>query len=72
MASSRPGKDRAAQIVLVLLCLLAFGPVMLAALLKIVTLETRNGLRQIQRTVQARAHPGNGFGGDAHAPDDPG
>ena len=59
MVSSQHGKDRATRLVLILLCLLAFGPIMLAALLKIITIETRNGLRQIQRTVQYRPHPGD-------------
>jgi hypothetical protein len=60
MVSSRNGKDHATRLVLILLCLLAFGPIMLAALLKIITIETRNGLRQIQRTAQYRPHPGDG------------
>jgi hypothetical protein len=51
MVSSRHGKDRATRAVLILLCLLAFGPIMLAALLKIITIETRNGFRQIQRVL---------------------
>jgi hypothetical protein len=70
MVSSRHGKDRATRVVLILLCLLAFGPIMLAALLKIITIETRNGLRQIQRTVQYRPHPGGALEGDAQAPDE--
>jgi hypothetical protein len=70
MVSSRHGKDRATRIVLILLCQLAFGPIMLAALLKIITIETRNGLRQIQRTVQYRPHPGGALEGDVPAPDE--
>ncbi len=42
---------------------------MLAALLKIITTETRNGFRQIQRTVQYRPHPGDVRERDAQAPD---
>ena len=68
MVSSRHGKDRATRVVLILLCLLGFGPIMLAALLKIITIETRNGFRQIQRTVQYRPHPGDALGGGAQAP----
>jgi hypothetical protein len=63
MVSSQHGKDRATRVVLILLCLLAFGPIMLAALPKIVTIETRNGFRQIQRTVQYRPHPGGALKG---------
>jgi hypothetical protein len=40
MVSSRLGKDRATRIVLTLLCML-----MPAALLKIVTIQTRNGCK---------------------------
>jgi hypothetical protein len=65
MESSRHGKDRAARVVLILLCLLAFGPIMLAALLKIITIETRNSFRQIQRTAQYRPHPGDALKGEA-------
>jgi hypothetical protein len=70
MVSSRHGKDRATRVVLFLLCLLAFGPIMLAALLKIIIVETRNGFRQIQRTVQYRPHPGDALESDAQAPDE--
>jgi hypothetical protein len=42
---------------------------MLAALLKIITTETRNGFRQIQRTVQYRPHSGGARERDAQAPD---
>jgi len=66
MLSSRHAKDRATRVVLILLCLLAFGPIMLAALLKI----TRNGFRQIQRTVQYRPHPGDALGSGALATDE--
>ena len=70
MVSSRNGKDHATRLVLILLCLLAFGPIMLAALLKIITIETRNGLRQIQRTAQYRPHPGGALEGDVPASDE--
>jgi hypothetical protein len=70
MVSSQHRKDRATRVVLILLCLLAFGPIMLAALLKIITIETRNSFRQIQRTVQYRPHPGEALEGDAPAPDE--
>jgi hypothetical protein len=43
---------------------------MLAALLKIITIETRNGLRQIQRTVQYRPRPGDALERDAQASDE--
>jgi hypothetical protein len=70
MVSSRHGKDRATRVVLIVLCLLAFGPIMLAALLKIIIVETRNGFRQIQRTVQYRPHPGDALESDAQVPDE--
>jgi hypothetical protein len=70
MVSSRHGKDRATRVVLIVLCLLAFGPIMLAALLKIITIGTRNGFRQIQRTVQYRPHPGDALEGGVQAPDE--
>jgi hypothetical protein len=70
MVSSPHGKDRATRVVLILLCLLAFGPIMLAALLKIITIESRNGFRQIQRTVQYRPRPGAALERDAQASDE--
>jgi hypothetical protein len=70
MVSSRHGKDRVTHLLLILLCLFAFGPIMLAALFKIITIETRNGFRQIQRSAQARTDFGNALEREAHAPDD--
>jgi hypothetical protein len=43
---------------------------MLAALLKILSIETRNDFRQIQRTVQHRPHPGGALEGGAQAPEE--
>jgi len=61
MATPLHGRDRATRVLLIALCLFAFGPIMVAALLKIVGIETRNGYRSLKSLVQTRAHPGDPF-----------
>ena len=61
---------RATRLLLIVLCLLAFGPIMIAALFKMVTIETRNGYRSLKSMVQTWAHLGNPFQrGSSHADD---
>ena len=55
MSSPRHGKDSATRLVLILLCLLAFGPIMVATLFRIVTIETRNGYRHLKHLAGVRA-----------------
>jgi hypothetical protein len=64
MLSQRHRKDRATRLVLILLCLLAFGPIMVVTLFRIVTIETRNGYRYLKYLVGIRAYIGNTLAGD--------
>ena len=61
---------RTTRLLLIVLCLFAFGPIMVAALFKIVTIETRNGYRSLKSMVQIRAHLGNPFQRGSGNPDD--
>jgi hypothetical protein len=70
MATPPHGRDRATRLLLIALCLLAFGPIMVAALFKIVTIETRNGYRCLKSMVQTRAQLGNPFQRGSGNPDD--
>jgi hypothetical protein len=70
MASPRHGKDSATRLVLILLCLLAFGPIMVATLFRIVTIETRNGYRHLRHLVGVRTYVGSALAGDARDADD--
>jgi len=64
MSSPRHRKDRATRLVLILLCLLAFGPIMVVTLFRIVTIEARNGYRHLKYLVGIRAYVGSAFAGD--------
>jgi hypothetical protein len=61
---------RTTRLLLIVLCLFAFGPIMIAALFKIVGIETRNGYRSLKSLVQTRAHPGNPLQRGSSDPDD--
>jgi hypothetical protein len=66
---------RATRLLLIVVCLFAFGPIMLAALFKIVTIETRNGYRCLKNMVQTWVvqtwlHLGNPFQRGSGNPDD--
>jgi hypothetical protein len=71
MSSPRHRKDRATRLVLILLCLLAFGPIMVVTLFRIVTIETRNGYRHLKYLVGIRAYVGNALAANARDADDP-
>jgi hypothetical protein len=64
MLSQRHRKDRATRLVLILLCLLAFGPIMVVTLFRIVTIETRNGYRHLKYLVGIRAYVGSALAGN--------
>jgi hypothetical protein len=70
MAAPLHRRDRATRLLLIVLCLLAFGPIMVAALFKIVTIETRNGCRSLKSMVQIRGYLGNPFQQGSGDPDD--
>jgi hypothetical protein len=61
---------RTTRLLLIVLCLFAFGPIMVAALFKIVTIETRNGYRSLKNMVQIRGYLGNPFQRGSSDPDD--
>jgi hypothetical protein len=69
MLPPRHSKDRATRLVLILLCLLAFGPIMVVTLFRIVTIETRNGYRHLKYLVGIRAYVGSALAGDTRAGD---
>jgi hypothetical protein len=70
MATPPHRRDRATRLLLIALCLLAFGPIMVAALFKIVTIETRNGYRCVKGMVQTLAYLSNPFQRGSGDPDD--
>ena len=70
MATTLHGKDSATRLLLIVLCLLAFGPIMVSALFKIVGIETRSGYRSIKSMVRIRGHLGNPFQRGSSDPDD--
>jgi hypothetical protein len=54
MATTLHRRDSATRLLLIVLCLLAFGPIMVTALFKIVGIETRSGYRSLKSLVRIR------------------
>jgi hypothetical protein len=71
MLSPRHRKDRATRLVLILLCLLAFGPIMVVTLFRIVTIETRNGYRHLKYLVGIRAYVSRTLADEIRKAEDP-
>lgn len=70
MATPLHGREHATRLLLVVLCLFAFGPIMVAALFKIISIEARNGYRALKGLVQTRAYPATPSERGCRDPDD--